>query len=76
MMRFQGEGGVSAADIGTFVSIVHRGFLVQTMKHINSTFVNYIKNTNELQAVLQSDFSSFQVRLLLLTIRVTSFGQH
>jgi hypothetical protein len=31
------------------------------MKHINSTFINYIKNTNELQSVLQNDFSSFQV---------------
>eukprot|EP00045_Choanoeca_perplexa_P015619 m.198601 g.198601 ORF g.198601 m.198601 type:complete len:737 (+) comp17042_c0_seq10:240-2450(+) len=34
--------------------------LNMTMKHINSTFVSYIKNTNELQAVLQNDFSSFQ----------------
>ena len=32
----------------------------QTMRHINSTMSNYIKNTNELQAVLQNDFSSFQ----------------
>ncbi|EDQ85143.1 uncharacterized protein MONBRDRAFT_34373 [Monosiga brevicollis MX1] len=36
--------------------------LNMTMRHINTTYNSYVKTTNELQSVLDSDFSSFQMR--------------
>lgn len=37
------------------------------MKHVNNTYNTYLKSTNELQGVLESDFTTFEVDIDILT---------